>query len=339
MVSVCIISHNEFYINLVVEALLKGVESDRFEILIYDDCSDEPLQFNPILYPNVRVILGSPQRGIGYGFDRMIEEAKYETLVLTAGDVIVKDSSWIDKVNDYVSMYPKSIGCSVCLSGDPDHLNPDNPANDTKRYGASILPFATTDELPSDSPMLSNEFYVGLFEGKWHKNPPKENISEVPSVFGAFYFTSKSWVKHIHGWDTVRGMKLSGLSMWGGVDVFISLKSWLYGGSCYVAKDIESLHIWHKSTDNPLNGRSDHMWYSKIFIAYTCMELEEAERLVEKIYSLRVKHELYTRPFNLGKKLLKSNWDYVMQVRERNKHEMIHGFEWYLDKFEVLRKW
>jgi len=268
----------------------------------------------------------------------MVEESKYETLVLMAGDVIVKDPSWIDRVTEYVSNYRESIGCSVCLSGDPDHLNPDNPTNDTKRYGASILPLATTDELPSDSPMLSNEFYVGLFEGKWHKNPPKENISEIPSVFGAFYFTTKSWLNTIHGWDTVRGMKLFGLSMWGGVDVFVSLKSWLYGGSCHVVKDIESLHVWHKS-ETPLNGRSDHMWYSKMFIAYTCMERDEAERLVEKIYSLRVKYELYTRPFNLGKKLLKSNMDYVMQVKERNKREMVHDFSFFCEKFNIEKKW
>lgn len=339
MISVCIISRNEPFIWFVINALLKGVESDGFEILIYDDYSDEPLQVNSLLYPNVRVIHGSSQHGVGYGFDRMAEEAKYETLVLMAGDVIVKDPSWIDKVNDYVSMFPKSIGCSVCLSGDPYHLNTDYPADDTKRYGASIIPFGTTEDLPSDSVLTDrDQFYVGTMDAKWFKKAPDKNISEIPTVYGAFYFTNKSWIKTIHGWDTVRGMKLSGLSMWGGVDVFPSLKTWLYGGSCHVVCDIETLHVFHKS-DDPLNGRTDCMWYSKLFVLYTCMELEEADRLAKLIYSLRVKYELYTRPFNLGKKLLKSNWDYVMQIRERNKREFIHDFDWFCDKFNIEKKW
>ena len=338
MTSVLIINRNEPFLWFAVDRLLRWVDSSLFEILIYDDCSDEPLELNSLLYPNVIVIQGKVQRGVAYGFDRMIEEAKYETIILMAGDVIIKDPSWIDKVNEYVSLYPYGIGCSVCLSGDPDHLNPDNPFDDVKRYGASILPLATTDDLPSDSPMLSIDYYVGMFDGKWHKKEPKENISEVPSVFGAFYFTSKSWLKYIHRWDTIRGMKLSGLSYWGGVDVFISLKSWLYGGSCHVVKDIESLHIWHKS-ETPLNGRGDHMNYSKLFIAYTCMEHEDALRLAKKVYDLRVKYELYTLPYNLGMKLLKSNINYVTQVRERNRCEMVHDFLWFCNKFGIEKRW
>src|SRR5512133_1101184 len=210
MVSVIISNRNEPFLGRCIGSLLKGTDHSRFEIIISDDASD-PIPVIPPEYTNVRIVRTNAQRGLAYMFDRSIDEAKYETLVLMAGDVIVKDPSWLDRVDQYVAEHPNSIGCSVCLSGNPEHLDTNNPADDVKRYGASIVPLATTEDLSSDSPMLiPGQYNVEMFMGRWYKRKPEKNVSEIPCPFGAFYFTSKSWIKHIGGWDTVKGMKLSG---------------------------------------------------------------------------------------------------------------------------------
>lgn len=337
-ISVIVSNRNEPFLWQCIDSLLEGTDHSRFEIIISDDASD-PIPIIPPEYTNVRMVRTNAQRGLAYMFDRSIEEAKYETLILMGGDVIVKDSTWIDKAEQYVAEYPNSIGCSVCLSGNPDFLDPNNPADDVKRYGASISPLATTEDLPSDSPMLvQGQYNVEMFMGKWYKRKPERNISEVPTIFGAFYFTSKSWINHINGFDTVKGMKLSGLAYWGGIDVLPSLKTWLCGGKCHVVCDIETLHIWRKS-ETPLNGRGDFNWHNRMFIAYTCMDKAEADRLVEKVYSLRLQNELYTLPFNLGRKLIRQNFEYVKSVRERNKKQFKYDFDWFCEKFQITKKW
>lgn len=328
-VSVCVAFRNDPFIRHTIDALLKGVEFDRFEILVYDDASDEPIEPTLSQFPNVRVLRGSSQRGVGYGFDTLVKEAKYETIVLMGSDVIVKDPSWLDIVSEYVSKYPKGIGCSTCLSGDPYHLDPLNPADNVKRYGARMYPYVTTEQLPSDSPLLqdTNQYVIDLFDGKWFKTRPEENINEVPRLMGAMYACSKSWYNHIGGWDMLH-------KAWGGLESYISLKSWLMGGSIHNIRDLETMHIWSKY-ETPANGRTDYAWFNKMAIAYTMMPEDLAKRLIAKVYFLRVQNELYTLPFNLGRKLISKNWDQILKVRDRNDLLFEHDFDWFCEKFGI----
>ena len=334
--TVCVTSRNEHYLWYVLDALKGGADPSQYEVIIYDDNSSEPIEINKLIYPNVRVIHSGVNRGVAFGFDRLVEQAKYETIILMGGDVIVKNTDWLSIAEDYVNKYPYGIGCSVCLSGNPEHLNPFNPANDVKRYGATLLPYFTSDELPSDSPLLSLQYVVDMFGARWIKKVPEKDIQEVPMAYGAMYITNKSWFNYIHGWDTVGNIKLSGLSMWGGIEDHLCLKAYLYGGVCHVIKNLESLHIFNKFDDNDVhNGRLDHYWYSKMFIGKTLLSDDDCQRLVEKVYKQRVSYELPTLPFNLGKKMIRQNKEYVSLVRERNRKAFVHDFDWYLTRFNI----
>lgn len=340
MTSVVIAYRNDPLLRTTINNLLYGQYNDRFEIVVVDDCSDEPLWIKQSFYPNTRIVHNHTQQGVGYSFDKGVSEAKGENIVLMGSDVIVKNPNWLDIVENYCANFPKSLGCSVCLSLDPDHLDVNNPADNIKRYGATIIPLSTTDDLPSDSPLLSNDFYIGAFDAKWLKKEPTENITEIPCIYGAMYVTTKEWYQHIGGWDSDFTRKLSGHRAWGSLEPWISLKNYLYGGTCHVIKELESGHVFHKfGEEGSPHGRTDYFWYNKLFIAYTCMEQDDAERLVKKVYNLRVKYELFTLPFNLGIKLLKSNIVYVTQVRERNEREMVHNFDWFLNKFNIEKRW
>lgn len=331
MVSVLIAHRNDEFIYFTVNALLKVVNLDHFEILIYDDASEYPLSVNSLLYPNVRVIYGDRQRGVGYAFDAMVKQAKYDTIVLMGSDVIIKDASWFDTCLDYTSKYPKGIACSTCLSADPSHLDPLQPADDVKRYGARLLPFVTSEQLPSDSPLLENtsKYVVDMWNGRWFKSRPTENINEVPCLMGAFYVTTKSWYNHIGGWDNSH-------RQWGCLEAWISLKSWLMGGFVHNIRDLETAHIFHKfGAKKSPHGRTDMYWYNKFFVAYTMMPEDLAKRLIDKVYLLRARYELYTLPFNLGNKLIKQDWANVQKVHDRNQMLFERDFEWFCQKFNI----
>jgi hypothetical protein len=180
-----------------------------------------------------------------------------------------------------------------------------------------------------------------MFDAKWCKTIPDKDISEVPCIYGAFYATTKTWYNHIHGWDTIKGKKFKGHSIYGGLEPMISLKNWLYGGECHVIKRLETGHVFHKYRDNGviMNGRNDAFWFNKFFIAYTMIPEDEANRLIEKIYSLRVQYELYTMQFNVAKKIIKQSWGYVTGVRKRNLSEAVHDFDWVCEKFNVIKNY
>jgi len=345
MVSVLIVHKNDPFLWFTINALLRDTDHSKFEIIIVDDGSDDPLKINTTLYPNVRVIHNIPSQGVGHSFDRGVEVAQGDIIILTASDVIVKDSTWLQQAIDYATNYRGSLGCSVCLSLDPRHLDPNFPADDVKRYGATTLPFFTTDDLRSDSPLLDTTFYeVGLFENKWIKKKPVEDITEVPAIYGAFYVTIKAWYNTIHGWDTVRNMKLSGHSCYGGLEPWISIKSWLGGGRCHILKTLETGHVFHKfereNTDRlNQNTRDDLYWYNKFFIAYTMLPKAEADKLINKVYDLRIQFDLFTMQFNVARKLIQGNWDYVMSVKNRNEREFTHSFDWYCEKFDILKRY
>jgi glycosyltransferase involved in cell wall biosynthesis len=345
MVSVVICHRNEEkYIWRVVDALLKDVDSTRFEIIIVDDCSDEVLELSPT-YTNVKIVRSPLQKGVGYSFDRGVEQAKYDSIVLMASDVIVKDSSWIDVAEEFSTSHPKSLGCSCCIELDPDHLNPSNPPEySVKRYGANLLLFSMGEDLPIDSPVRNGkDYYVGCFDSKWIKTKPEEDISEIAVIYGAFYICNKTWYTHIQGWNTERGVKMSGHRNWGSLEPWISIKSWLSGGTCHSINYLETGHIFHKfvTEDGVVlsnNNRGDMLWWNKFFLAYMVMDTEDATCLVEKVISSRKIYELYIKQPTEGRRLIKYHWDYVMKVRESNKKLFIHDLDWLCEKFNINKE-
>lgn len=345
-ISVIICHKQDQFLKYTLDALFRDTYSSEVEIIVVnDDESDNPLILDEYPYSEVRVIENGTPRGVGYSFDRGVELASNDTIVLMASDVIVKDSLWVEIAENFATNNIASIGCSVCLSGDPTHLDPYYPANEIKRYGATILPYFTTEDLRSDSPLLDQQEYnVGMFENRWIKQRPNIEMAEIPCVYGGLYITNKPWYQRIRGWDTVNGQKFSGHRSWGGLENWLCIKNYLMGGNCYVLTNFETLHIFHKfGTDswlstNPNNDQCK-FWWNKLFIAYTMLPEHEEDRLVSKVTTIREKYGLYTLQLNEAKKLISNNWAYVQSVRQRNMAEFKHDFDWFCDKFNIERNY
>jgi hypothetical protein len=179
-------------------------------------------------------------------------------------------------------------------------------------------------------------YHIDMWEAKWIKRPSTEDIAEVPCAYGAFYVTNKAWYNTIHGWDYMH-------RIWGGLEQWLCLKSWLYGGQCHNIRDLETGHIFRKfMNEDPAktvsNGHYEMYWYNKLFISLTILPLDEAMSLIEKVYKDKVKYELPTHQFNLGYKMIRDDWGKIKKIRDANQQAFVHDFDWFCEKFNIEKK-
>lgn len=298
-----------------IDSLVSGVDTSMLEVIVVDDFSDTPLEVDQKKYSFVRLLRQGAHRGVGMSFDLGVKFAKGDILIFSGSDIITKDPSWVKTAIDYTTAYPNGMACTTCLSGDPQHLTFDNLANDKVRHGCELKPLLVTEER------------CDMMVGSWHYNAPKENINEVSLLMGARYITTKGWYQYIGGFDGVH-------RFWGGVEAWLSIKTWLMGGVIHNIRDEETIHIFSKY-ETPQNGRSDWKWFNAMFVAYTMMPEDRAKLLIDKCYSLRIEKGLSTYPFNLGKKLIKHNWDKVVEIREKNKLRFTRDWDFLVNKFRI----
>ncbi len=316
MTSIIIPYRNDPFIFHTLDALCDGVEPSKIEVIVIDDASDEPLTLDKGKYPNVTVWRTEKNCGVGASFDRGVHFAQHNNLILMGSDVIVRDKLYLHTVSQYLSEFPESIGCSTCVRLSPENLNPYDKSL-VRHYGATLVP------------LLDDSKDTTLLATRWINEAPLANRSEIPCLLGAFYFTTKSWYNHIGGFDGEH-------KRWGCLEPWISIKTWLAGGSIHVLSDLETGHVFNKYGDgSSVNGRGDMAWYNKLFVAYTQLPEDLAKRIEDKVYSLRIQREQSTLPFNLGRNILRQNWNRVLEVRERNKQLFVHDFAWLCQKFGI----
>ena len=117
MVSVIIACYNDHYwLSRTVAALYEGHNTTSFEVIVVDDCSDIPI--SEVLYMPVRILRNRVHQGVGYCFDRGVNEAVGDTIILMGSDVLVRGRSWLSDSLRQSQTYPNSIGAAVsyCFS-------------------------------------------------------------------------------------------------------------------------------------------------------------------------------------------------------------------------------
>jgi hypothetical protein len=172
--------------------------------------------------------------------------------------------------------------------------------------------------------------YTDLFKGKWCSGKKSDEPYEISSLMGAMYFTSRSWYNHIGGFDTTVGDRYRGHRVWGSLESYLSIKSWLCGGNLLLHPDIQAGHEFsredklHRYRKGARSTRD--MWWNKCFINET-MVLDPVLR--EKIYN-------YVTPelnYNYARNDIKKNYSLVEQVREDNKGRFTRDLQWLMDRF------
>lgn len=292
-----------------------------YEIIVVDDFSPTPLK--PI--SDIQIIRKPYQSGVGNSFDLGVSMSKYDNLFLMACDTRYIDNGWCDRLLEEIKNYPKSListasvglnKYSRCCEADMHKgicLKCRQPAKDNMDFtyrrsiklpqtGAEILIFHDSSNDKAKKPNFRN-----IIEAKWLPYRGGQSY-EVPCILGACYGTTKEWYNYIDGFW--------GHRYWGSLEPYISLKSWLFGGSCRVLPEAETGHIWKKeklkdkfetfaqSENGYHNVRPDVLVYNKLMIAH--LLFPDAERLISFLSSQDV---------DKAKRAIQSNWSLIEAKR------------------------
>ena len=297
LISVICPYHNDG--DIILDSVGRLLNIPDVEIIVVDDGSYIPVTPLVAITNNVRVIRLSRNLGVGAAFDRGVSEASGETILLMGCDVMVQEG-WENHVRGLAAEHPKGIIAAACVGVTPDNgyefINP-------PRAGAEIRlkqPAASRDK------WFAERNYNDILVGAWLDPSPTE-FTKCGCLMGAAYVTTKRWFTHIGGFRLFDG--------WGGLEPYISVKSWLAGG--YVATDptwiVGHVFGFNGGERDPMKrraGRLDKMYFNKLLIAYTCLPdiAKDLDKFLGNAYAIGV-----------GRQLLKQRWGQVQRAAEYNR--------------------
>lgn len=266
-----IITYHEEGIPFLMECLSqleRTININDYEIIVVDDGSKVPVTYNDVKSIANCGVIRVKNAGVGQAFDMGVRSARGKYLFIMACDIRFTNNGWAAHMLNEVIEYPKALISSSCIGFnqvDPDGMNFDIRRKKSNRGGAEILLFH--DKL--NNPKKEDNFR-DILQAKWLPFPKGNVMSyEIPCVLGAFYGISKSWYEHIMGFTMHH--------LWGGLEPYISLKSWMFGGSCRIIRSCEIAHIFKTSSPHGIP-----IWaisYNKLLIARTLFDEDVADKL------------------------------------------------------------
>ncbi|MFA7219284.1 MAG: glycosyltransferase [Synergistaceae bacterium] len=235
-----------------IDSIYQTAHPKRFEIIAIDDCSDEASK----IYESKEIKIVRNKHRIGVDACRQLGAEMATSPNLFIIDAHMRfPKGWMSRMISNIQSEPSTLWCTTCMG--LGYGNMDLHRSRDRYRGADIVLLNGSQE---------------ILEPKW-RNVHAPGKYEIPCVLGANYGISKSWFEHIHG--------LKGLKMWGGSEMFMSLKTWMAGGCCKIDTDI---HIGHKFRDNaPYATGAWNITYNKLYICDTILPNDIGEYLKSRI--------------------------------------------------------
>ena len=269
------------------------------------------------------------RQGVGAAFDAGMEEVKTPYTIIMGSDIRFANNGYLDKMLDYLSENPKSF---ICTANVGINANKMDFNKGYRRYGAFILPFMKARDLPpkgSSMGRLQNdkavESYRNILESKWMPGREGDGLYEVPCILGAFYGVSTSWYKHIGGFQ--------GHRLWGTLEPFISMKSWLAGGDCKIASDIETAHIFKGGKNKPSHETHPHdLLYNKLAVSKILFADEVAERFINFLRG-RPEYPDDNQAMRIARMMIREDNDLLIKARDAFHKVKKHDIYWWKEKF------
>ena len=258
LISVVIPYYNDG--DIIYESVGRLLGIPNTEILLIDDGSYVPLSPAVAVPDNVRIIRQSRNLGVGAAFDRGVREARGETILLMGCDVLVEEG-WDTHVRRLAKEHPKGIIAAACVGVTKDN---DYKFVNPPRAGAEIR---LKQHAQSRDKWYAERNYNDILVGAWLDPAPTAFI-KCGCLMGAAYVVNKSWYTHIGGFH--------GFRRWGGLEPFISIKSWLAGGYCGVEPKWRTGHVFgfndgQRDPKLRRSNRPEWAYFNKLVIAYTCL--------------------------------------------------------------------
>lgn len=241
-----------------IQSIYETADNNLFEIIAIDDGSKNIYDFSR--FSDVKYIRNQTRKGVDGCRQLGVElSSTSRILILDAHMLFYSNSNWLNKIIDCINRDPQAAWCFTCVGigyGVEDINNPHNG----KYYGADLKLFTLKEK---DRPCRQ------VIEPVWCNKKP-ELEGEIQVILGANYAFSKEYFMHIHG--------LRGLKSWGSSEPFLSIKSWLSGGSCKINTGIEICHFFRDNA--PYTTNISDLIYNKIYLLKTIFPKELEDKLM-----------------------------------------------------------
>lgn len=209
-VSVIMTALNEEYTEKTVETILERSGDMLKEIIIVDDCGDDPLCFK---LPKTTIYRQSQRRGLIKGRN-LATEISTSDIVISVDPHVKVAEDWLPPIVDRINDNYRCVSVPLTTSLNPNTWQ-ETGGFSTKTGWHWNLDFYWRDDDVSD---------------------------ETPCFSGHCFAYSKKWWVELGGFDRQ-------MNKWGGENIEFSLKSWLCGGSVELVRDSSTAH-WFKSGFN-----------------------------------------------------------------------------------------
>lgn len=308
--SVIIPYHNEGreFILETINSVKDTIDVSDYEIIVVDDCSDEPLEE----IENIRIFRHNINKGVGAAFDTGALMANSKNLFIMGSDIRFLKNKWASQMIKEINEHPKSFTCTSCVAISKQNMNIEERRLVNVVNGATILMFHDKKSDPNKS-----ENFKSIIEARWLPRLKNRDIDsvEIPCILGAAYGVSKSWYNYVDGW--------AGHKTWGSLEPYISLKTWLFGGSCRIATRIETAHIF--KTQGTHNVPQHVLFYNKMMIA--TLLLDDYDRFIDFLGDHRT--------IKKAKEIYNDNIDFIMKKKEEYKDKIVYKPEDFFKKFKI----
>lgn len=308
--SIIIPYHNEGreFILTTINSIKETIDVPVYEIIVVDDCSDVPLEE----IEKITILRHDINKGVGAAYDTGVKVAKSENLFIVGSDIRFIKNKWASQLIKEIDNHPKSFTCTSCVAISKDNMNIEERRLVNVVNGATILMFHDNITDPSKS-----ENFKSIIEARWLPRIKNRDIDsvEIPCILGAAYGVSKTWYNYIDGWACHK--------TWGSLEPYISLKTWLFGGTCRLATRIETAHIF--KTQGTHSVPQHVLFYNKIMIA--TLLLDDYQKYIEFLGD----HVTIKK----AKELFDKNKDLILKKQEEYKPKIVYKAEDFFERFKI----
>lgn len=304
--SIVIPYHNETRtaLHTCIDQLLNTIDVPVYEIIIVDDGSYRPLE--PI--SGTTIIRHKNNQGVGMAFDTGVKNARYGNLFLMGNDIRFLKNGWASKMMSEIENHPKAFTCTTCIRLGRGNLREVYEIDMEKQLRLRKFGMGATIKMKSSESIIDAQWLPT--DGR----SPDEESYEVPCILGAAYGVKKAWYEYIGGWE--------GHKVWGTLEPMISIKSWLFGGSCRVAPQVQVGHIFN--IVNKHGVHSKYISYNKILTAL--LFIPNPDQIIVS---------LGNRNNKSLDKLFSDNRAWIDKKIREYKSKTIFPFQQYCEKFNI----
>ena len=256
---------------------VRRTASNNVDIIVVDDASDDGYDYkSATIRYGARYIRHQERWGSGPTKQHGINEVMTHDFIVIDSHMRFYDNFWWKEICKCINDKSNAIYCMKCKPWSAETKK----EFDVDAHGGAYLNIIT------DNPM-------NFLNMRWIKPHGGDDniVSAIPCVLGACYASSKRYWQWLRGFDGLRG--------YGCEEAYVSLKSWMSGGGCYLMKNLTIGHLFFFFF--PYTVGSNENFLNKMFVA---------DMLLPEEYKIRI--------FSSVKRLAYMTYRSYLQRREDN---------------------